>query len=216
MAELTLPAPTVDGETARRTVEEVLGRPEYAGLEPGWWDRVTEGLRRAVGVIFDGLQGTGAGSALGWIVLVALLVGAGWLVWRWARTLRGDGAAGLATAEDVGRSPAAWLDDAAAHEAAGRWRDAVRCRYRALVARLAEAGRLEEVPGRTAGEYLAAVRADHPAGAEPFAAATAVFEQAWYGAGEVTDDDVAAVRDAADAVLRVLGLATPATAGEPS
>ena len=51
------------------------------------------------------------------------------------------------------RTAAQWRAEAAAHDAAGRWREALRCRYRALVAELAGRGLVEEIPGRTSGEY---------------------------------------------------------------
>jgi hypothetical protein len=212
--EGVLPPSTVDPDTARRTVEEVLRRPEYAELSPSWWDRFTEAFRRAVGELLADLAGTGTGSAVGWIILAVIVGVVGWLLWRWGRSVRREGAAQVATTADVGRAPAAWIADAQEHERAGRWRDAVRCRYRALVADLAAAGRLEEVPGRTTGEYLARLREARPDAAEPFAAATGVFERAWYGQDDVDAQDVEAVREAAGATVLAAGMRRSAVDAE--
>jgi hypothetical protein len=208
-----LPPPVVEAEAARDVVRSVLARPEYAGLEPSWWDRIVAAVRRAVGTLLGDLGTGAAGSVIGWLVVAALALGVGWLVYRWVRSLRRDAVAGLATEADVGRSPAEWITDAEGHEAQGRFRDAVRCRYRALVADLAEGGRLEEIPGRTAGEYLTALRAEDPAAAEPFAAATSIFERAWYGSEEVGADDVTAMRERAGETAGAAGLRRGATVG---
>ncbi len=106
----------------------------------------------------------------------------------------------------VGRSSRDWLVEAAEHEAAGRRRDAVRCRYRALLADLAAAGLVEEIAGRTSGEYLAAVESDVPAAAEAFADATRRFELAWYGATPVDATDADAFAAVARRVVRDAGL----------
>lgn len=206
-----LPPPVVEAEAAREAVRSVLSRPEYAGLEQSWWDRIVAAVRRAVGTLLGDLGTGAAGSVIGWLVVAALALAAGWLVYRWLRSLRRDAVAGLATEADVGRSPADWIADAEDHEAQRRFRDAVRCRYRALVADLAEGGRLEEVPGRTAGEYLAALQAEDPSAAVPFAAATSAFERAWYGSEEVGAADVAAMRRSAGETVAAAGLRRGAT-----
>jgi hypothetical protein len=206
VASPELPVPVVTGEQARRAVSDVLSRPEYADLEPNLLERARDTVLAAIGRALDTLAGTGAGTALGYVVLVVLIALVAALLWRLLRSLRPDaGVAGPLTGA-VGRSPQEWLDEADAHERAGEHRQAVRCRYRALIARLAERGLVEEVPGRTAGEYLAAVRTDLPAAADAFAQATAVFEAAWYGPAEVTSRDVADMRDATQRAERSAGV----------
>src|SRR5207244_8332949 len=99
------------------------------------------------------------------------------------------------------RPPGDWEAGAAGHEAAGRWRDAVRCRYRALVADLARRGVVDEVPGRTSGEYRAEVTASLPAAAADFTGATDLFERAWYGAADAGPDDDERFKRLAERVL---------------
>ncbi len=63
---------------------------------------------------------------------------------------------------------------------------------------------MEEVAGRTAGEYVAQVDAAAPEAVPAFREATGIFERAWYGdstAHPVDAGDLAASRAAAAAVL---------------
>jgi hypothetical protein len=103
------------------------------------------------------------------------------------------------------RGPAEWRADAEAAERAGQWRQALRCRYRALVAELADRGLVEEVAGRTAGEYRAEVAGAAPAVAAPFAGATELFERAWYGEAPTGQDEAARFRGLSDEVLSGVG-----------
>jgi hypothetical protein len=95
---------------------------------------------------------------------------------------------------DPRRPAAEWRAEAEAHETAGRWRPALRCRYRALVADLASRGLVEEVPGRTTGEYRRQVDAAVPDVAPAFDGATLLFEGAWYGGRDTGADDAARFR----------------------
>lgn len=165
---------------AREAIEAILARPEFApeprSLVERAWDWVLERLGDLLAALFD----AGAGSAVGWIVVAVLSLVAVALAVRFSRRLRRDPV--LARADGGSRrSVTDWRADAAAHEAAGNWRAALRCRWRALVADLAGRGLVEEVPGRTAGEYRRQVAAALPAAAPDFDAATALFEAAWYG-----------------------------------
>jgi len=78
-------------------------------------------------------------------------------------------------------APAEWRDRAERFAAEGRFREALRCRYCALVGELARRGVVGEVPGRTSGDYARLVRARLPEVAEQFASVTVLFEGCWYG-----------------------------------
>jgi hypothetical protein len=78
----------------------------------------------------------------------------------------------------------------------------VRCRYRALVAELAARGLVDEVPGRTAGEYRGEVRRNLPDAAADFAGATELFELAWYGRGETGAQQASRLRELSGRVLQ--------------
>ncbi|HYA44528.1 MAG TPA: DUF4129 domain-containing protein [Acidimicrobiales bacterium] len=101
-------------------------------------------------------------------------------------------------------SPLHWRQEADRLAGQGRHREALRCRYRALVGDLATGGLLEEVPGRTTGDYERLVRALFPEVAGRFSAITDLFERCWYGqeaAGPAEDD---AFREVAEAVTGTL------------
>lgn len=82
---------------------------------------------------------------------------------------------------DRSREPFSWRDEADRHAAEGRVRDALRCRYRALVGDLARRGLLDEIPGRTTGEERGQLELSAPSVADHFAEAADLFDGAWYG-----------------------------------
>lgn len=177
------------------------------------FDRVLQQVAEFVGRLLSALSGAPGGSTVGAIVVLVFVVVAALLLARFARTLRRDPAVGAVVTGGLGRSSTDWLEDAADHERAGRWRAALRCQYRALIADLAAADLVEEVPGRTTGEYLAAGRAAVPAAGPALATATIAFDVAWYGtvagAEPVGRDEVAAFRARAAEVRAAAGLRPP-------
>lgn len=92
---------------------------------------------------------------------------------------------------DRSREPKGWREEADRHRAEGRIRDALRCRYRALVGDLARSGLLDEIPGRTTGEERRQLRTSAPNALSFFREAADLFDAAWYGHVEVgaADDD---------------------------
>lgn len=148
-------------------------------------------------------------SALLWLLLIAAVIGLVFLLVRWIVERGGGGRnrAGKgggddddelgdvierdAVAVDRSREPVNWRSEADEHRRAGRYRDALRCRYRALVGDLARRGLIDEIPGRTTGEERAQLRRVTPAASRPFNAAADLFDGAWYGHLEVeaADDD---------------------------
>lgn len=99
---------------------------------------------------------------------------------------------------DRSREPTDWRKEAEQHRAAGRIREALRCRYRALVGDLARRGLIDEIPGRTTGEHRRQVHEVTPAVAATFDSAAELFDGAWYGHYDVDegDDDRFAALDA--------------------
>jgi hypothetical protein len=170
----------------RRTAGEILRRAEFRPAKRSWWSAVVHWVLREIGKLLGRLLGLGRGSgAAAWIAVAVLAVIVGLIgvlaVRFWVRRPSDPSRAVVVTAATAGRSAVDWRAEAARHEREGRWPDALRCRYRALVADLAGRGVIEEVPGRTAGEYRWAVQATNPAVAVDFAGATELFEDAWYG-----------------------------------
>jgi hypothetical protein len=203
-----LPVPQRDGEEARRAIERILARPEFAEDQRTFLERARDWVFDRLADLFDALAGSahgGVGSVVAWAIAIALAGVAIWLTVRLTRSISrsrtphgpGDDAP-LRPAED-------WRADAEAAEAAGDWRLALRCRYRALVADLAARGLVEEVPGRTAGEYRRQVGHNVPTAAPEFSGATDLFEAAWYGGRDTGPDESARFRDLADRVLTGAG-----------
>jgi hypothetical protein len=203
-AATDLPAPQEGPAEARRRAVEILSRPEFRPPPRPLVQRLLD----ALGDLMDRvLRGVGGGSpVLAWMAVGVVAALLGVVLWRGVRALQRDPGSRGGVAVDGRRRPAAdWRAEAAAHEAAGRWRDALRCSWRATVADLAARGLLEEVPGRTTGEYRAGVARSLPAGADPFSRATRLFEDAWYAAVEVGPAESAEVRALGDRVLAEAG-----------
>lgn len=91
---------------------------------------------------------------------------------------------------DRSREPTDWRKEAEQHRAAGRIREALRCRYRALVGDLARRGLIDEIPGRTTGEERTQLASVRPQVALPFNDAADLFDSAWYGHVAVGEGDV--------------------------
>ena len=143
-----LPAPDRDPRRVGRVVHEVLARHQYRRPTPSTIDRVWSEVVDRVASFLSRVVGAGVGAWFVVAVVLALVVLAAWRFGRGTSLERGR--AFPATAS-VGRTAEDWRAEADAHERAGEWRRALRCRYRALVAELADRGIVDEVPGRTAG-----------------------------------------------------------------
>lgn len=148
---------------------------------------------------------TGLFEMLVWLAFVALVVALVLVIVRVAMTTRRDrrrrapgGAEEDAAvveeltpvAIDPPREPSEWRRDAELHRAAGRHRDAVRCRYRALVADLARCGLIDETPGRTSGDERSQMSASAPEEAPAFLSAAELFDGVWFGDLPVADGEV--------------------------
>jgi Domain of unknown function (DUF4129) len=168
-------------DAVHQAVRRILARPEFQPTPESPVTTLRRWVLRQLGRLLDDLLGGGRFGVIGALLALAVLGG---LVVIIVSAVRGTAANPVRAGFNVSgpRRPAAhWLADAAACEALGDWRGALRCRYRALIAELAQRGLIEEVPGRTTGEYRVAVGEALPASADLFAGATELFEVAWYG-----------------------------------
>jgi hypothetical protein len=185
-----LPTPQTDPDEVRRKAHEILSRPEYREPPKSLLDRINNWVEDLISRLFNGI-GVGSGGLSTLVAYLVLLALAGLLAWLvvWAvqsgafsggRGSRQEGDPVIVDT-DAYRSAKDWLAEAARHEAEGRWAEGLLCRYRALVVELVEREVIAELVGRTAGEYVHDVRQRDPARAPAFAAATELFERAWYG-----------------------------------
>jgi hypothetical protein len=201
----TLPPPTADPEEVRRGADEILARPEFQEPPRSLYQRALDWIGDRIADALGALISGGTGAVIAWILLALAVLAVVVLVVKAVqrdRRRRGDDTGGPTVGIELDdRRPAeAWATEAERLEAEGRWREAMRCRYRSLVAALAGRGVVDEVPGRTAGEYRTLVAQARPPVAEPFAGATDLFERAWYGSADTGPDDSAAFRRLADRV----------------
>jgi Domain of unknown function (DUF4129) len=195
-----LPKPTRPPGQVSRTIDRVLARPEYRHPGPSFLERIQHDVLDWIARALTGVVGAGLGA---WIALALILALVALVVWRLVGGVSRDPGQGVAVSAGRLRPAADWRAEAEAHERAGEWRQAVRARYRALVADLAGRGFLQEIPGRTAGEYRAELGDALPAASTQFAGATELFEGAWYGRRPTDAADAAHLRQLSDRVLEV-------------
>ncbi len=196
-----LPISRKDPAKVAEAADDVLARPEYRVPSPTLAERVQRWVAEVFGHVLGALIGGGGASLIAWGLLALGIGVVGVLAARFARGVTPDAGLAASSVSAPLRTATDWRAEADAHERAGRWRPALRCRYRALVAELAAGGVVEDVPGRTTGEYRAAVVVAAPDVAPDFAAATELFERAWYGRAPTGADDAAHLSSLADRVL---------------
>lgn len=124
-----------------------------------------------------------------YVIVLAALAGVVYLIVRAVRGRRRTEDADTTKIEeqepttiiDRTTEPDQWRKLAVEALAAGRYREALRCRYRALVGDLARRGLLDEIPGRTTGEERAQFAAKGSPAQREFNDATDLFDGVWYG-----------------------------------
>jgi hypothetical protein len=197
-----LPVSGRDPDDVTDAVHRVLARPEYQQPAKPWLIRIRDAIFEWLDSVLSTLASAGIGA---WIMVGVVLVLVILVAVRLLREVSRDPATGVEVHAAPRRASADWRAEAEAHERAGEWRQALRCRYRALVADLAGRGLLDEVPGRTAGEYRTELTTSLPAASSPFQGATELFELAWYGDVQTDAADSARFQDLADSVLTAAG-----------
>lgn len=192
-ADLVLAAPPAPAEV-RRATDEVLSRRAYATDEPSWWQRWAEQARRWVAERLLVLLQATSRADVGWAVLGVATLLAAFVTWRLVRGTRWEQARQVAAVDLERRTAADWDARSRDAEARGELREAVRTAYRGVLAAYAEAGLVEEVAGRTVGEYRRQVAAADPGRAGAFDAASDVVEAVLYADRPPTVDDLATIR----------------------
>ena len=193
-----------DPDSIRRAAHAIVSQPQFRTPSPSLIDRARHWIGREVSRALDRAL-SGHLGVIGGIVLFAVVVLLAWLVVRTVRGSRHTGTMHGPSVALVRRLPAEWLAEAALCEARGDWRGSTRARYRALVAELARRGLVDEIPGRTTGEYRAEVAANVPTVAAPFGGATDLFELAVYGHGAGGPTDAAELSALVERVMQGVG-----------
>jgi hypothetical protein len=210
--ELERPPETVSTAAARSRLEAIFQEREFRGLRgPSslelWWRRaflrISDWLDRWLARLHLGAV---TGNAVAYGLIVAVLIVLCLLWWR-----------NLAAQERLTKAPITepsgaiakppWSNDAQAAAERGDYREAIRCAYWAVVARLDELGALPRDRSRTPRE-LVGLLAFHPDWKRDLNNLTARFEVVWYGYRAPSAEDWQSTR----AELEKLGCPLPSTA----
>jgi hypothetical protein len=202
-----LPVPARSGAAVRAMATRILAEQQFKQGED-LWQRFLAWLGSLLDIQVPSYFGGGWALV---VVLAVLVVAAAAVIFltlrkgvpRRSRRPRRTGV--VVTEQDQELSAEQWRKEAERLAGEGSYREALRCRYRALVAELADRRLIDQVPGRTSGDYDRAVRALVPEAAEQFSSATRLFELCWYG-HQASDANAQLVFDAAArAVLAEVG-----------
>ena len=180
-APTDLPPPVPTPDDVERTIDDILSGAEYQPPPRNPIERLRDWVFEQISELLADAFGGGAGSVISIVVLALASAVLVYFLVKMVRGVRSDAVQRMIEEAEVGRPSEAWLADAQAHERRGAWRDALRCRYRALVAELAARGLVDEIPGRTTGEYRREVASNLPTAAPEFSGASELFDLAWYG-----------------------------------
>jgi Domain of unknown function (DUF4129) len=178
-----LPPAEHDPESVRELADQILAEARYDQPPESIPERIMRWLGDQLAKVFETLVGGGGGTALAWVILLTAIGGIVFLLVRYGRVTL----PALADVDEpevmveLTRSAGEWRAEAGRLEANGRWAEGLRCRHRALVADLVQRGAIPEQAGRTAGEYVRDLARSMPDAAPALAAATEIFEAAWYG-----------------------------------
>lgn len=203
-----MPSPGSGPDEARHRAEEILSRPEFERVD----------VRPPSSLPLPDLSRPS--TILAWIVVAIVIAVVVLVVIRVLRSMQrapsrpGDDGVDVSLDERRLRSDE-WIDEAERFETAGAWKQALRARYRALVALLVEQGVVRDVPGRTTGEYRAELAEAIPVATPPFSAASDLFDRAWYGAEPTGPAELQRFRSLS-AEVADLTRRTPARSKEPA
>jgi hypothetical protein len=187
-------------EAARALARRELARPDYHRDDPSLLERILRAVldlaRRTIAAV-DPRSGE-----LGWLALLVLVVALAAAL-ALVRARVGPVARTPRTSqlfEGPARTAAQHRQMADAHAAAGRWDEAVRERWRALVRGLEDRGVLDPRPGRTVDEAAREVPPVVPGSGPALAAAARVFDDIWYAGVPAAATHDAIVRQAEEQV----------------
>ena len=196
-----LPPPSASPEEVRQQADDVLARPEFQRPEPSIVDKAQSWLQEQIGRVLQRLVSGDGASVLGWLILLGAIAAIAFFLARLGRTVQADPRQVTGITVERSRRPDEWDAEAERLEGEGEWKAALRCRFRALVGTLVAQGHVDDVPGRTTGEYRAEVAAALPGVDRAFAGATLIFEAAWYGNQPTGGGENRRFRALADEVL---------------
>jgi hypothetical protein len=187
----------VGGDAAQRAARSELSHPEYHRDEPSLLSRFLHWLADQLGRL---LSGSGASHAVLLLTFVGIAVV---LVFAIRAGVPGRRVRRASDAELDPLAPLPARDHrrlARQFAADGRRAEALREWLRAAVQTIEDRGVLPPRPGRTGAAVAREAGPLLPTAAAELAAATAAFDEVWFGGRDATDADVASAEAAADLV----------------
>ncbi len=177
----------IDRDSARRAAAEELSDPKYRDARPSFLQEVGQWLGDRLDELLNSLSSDAPGGVFGLVLVVVLLIVLVVVIrlrtGKIARTSRAGGAVFRSrrkSADDYRRS-------AGEAAAAGRFDDAVRDRFRAVVRALEERALLDTRSGRTADEAAAEAGLLLPNVADRLRQGARLFDDVHYGGREGTE-----------------------------
>ncbi|MEU4249216.1 DUF4129 domain-containing protein [Amycolatopsis sp. NPDC026612] len=177
----------IDRDSARRAAAEELSDPKYRDARPNFLQEVGQWLGDRLEELLNSLSSDTPGGIFGVLLVVVLLIVLVVVIrlrtGKIARTSRAGGAVFRGqrkSADDYRRS-------AGEAAAAGRFDDAVRDRFRAVVRALEERALLDTRSGRTADEAAAEAGLLLPNVADRLRQGARLFDDVHYGGREGTE-----------------------------
>jgi hypothetical protein len=177
----------IDRDTARRAAAEELTDPKYRDARPNFLQEIGQWLGEQLEKLLNGLSSVVPGGIFGLLLILVLLI----VLVVVVRLRTGKVARAARAAQTVFDGKRQSADDyrrsAAEAASAGRYDDAVRDRFRAVVRALEERALLDVRSGRTADEAAAEAGVLLPNVAAELRQGARLFDDVHYGGREGTE-----------------------------
>jgi hypothetical protein len=177
----------IDRDNARRAAAEELSDPKYRDAQPNILQQIAQWLGDQLEKLLNGLSSVVPGGIFGLLLILVLLILLVVVIrlrtGKIARTSRAD----RTIFDGQHKSAADYRRSAAEAASAGRYDDAVRDRFRAVVRALEERALLDARSGRTADEAAIEAGVLLPNVAEELRQGARLFDDVHYGGREGTE-----------------------------
>jgi len=177
----------IDRDSARRAAAEELSDPRYRDARPSFLQQIGQWLSEQLEKLLNGLSSDSPGGVFGLLLVLALLIVLVVVIRLRTGKVARAARAGQAVFGGQRKSAGDYRRSAEEAAAAGRFDDAVRDRFRAVVRALEERALLDTRSGRTADEAAAEAGVLLPNVADRLRQGARLFDDVHYGGREGTE-----------------------------
>ncbi|MGW4064850.1 DUF4129 domain-containing protein [Amycolatopsis sp. NPDC004747] len=177
----------IDRDAARRAAEQELSDPKYRDARPGFLQQIGQWLGEQLEKLLNSVSSGVPGGIFGVVLIVALLIVLVVVIRLRTGKIARAARAGRVVFGGQRKSAADYRRAAAEAAAAGRFDDAVRDRFRAVVRALEERALLDTRSGRTADEAAAEAGLLLPNVADRLRQGARLFDDVHYGGRDGTE-----------------------------